>query len=145
MVEAQAVRIARARGAMDSMTCARSMPRMIGLALLLCAVSGFSPTWPHSNILFPRDTPVPPSVQAFAWRTIETHCNYLRYELEQRSFWAYDTRATAVSADTFYSIKILSDLPWKKSEPPAIIEMTVALHDGHPRLATLKSSFVVCK
>ncbi len=145
MVEAQAVRIARARGAMDSTTCGRGMPRMIGLVLLLCAVSGCSPTRPHSQILFPRDTPVPPSVQAFAWRTIETRCSYLRYELEQRSFWAYDARATAVNADTVYSIKILSELPWKKSDPPVSIEMTVALHDGHLRLATLKSSFVVCK
>jgi hypothetical protein len=118
---------------------------MIGLVLLLCAVSGLSPTRPHSRILFPRDTPVPPSVQAFAWRTIETRCSYLRYELEQRSFWAYDTRATTDSADTVYSIKILSDLSWKKSEPPATIDMTVALHDGHWRLATLTSSFVVCK
>jgi hypothetical protein len=84
-------------------------------------------------------------VQAFAWRTIETHCNYLRYELEQRSFWAYDARAMAVGADTVYSIKILSELPWKKSEPPATIEMAVALQDGHLRLATLTSSFVVCK
>src|SRR5512132_3240227 len=96
MVEAQAGRIARPRGAMDSMTWPRSMPRMIGLVLLLFAVSGFSHSWPHSKILFPRDTPVPPSVQACAWRTIETRCSYLRYELEQRSFWAYETRATAV-------------------------------------------------
>jgi hypothetical protein len=124
---------------------ARSVPPMIGLVLLLCVVSGASATWPHSKILFPRDTPVPPLVRAFAWRTIETHCNYLRYELEQRSFWAYDTRATPVSEETLYSIKVLSELPWKKSEPSATIEMTVAVHDGDLRLETLKSSFVVCK
>ena len=122
---------------------ARTVPRLIGLVLLLCAVSGFSST--HSKILFPRGTPVPPSVQAFVWRTIETHCNYLRYELEQRSFWAFDTRATTVSDETLYSIKVLSELTWKKSEPSATIEMTVALRDGDLRLEMLKSSFVVCR
>jgi hypothetical protein len=117
----------------------------IGLFVLLAAVSGSSPAWPHARILFPRDTPVPPAVQVFARQVIETRCNYLGYEREQRSFWAYETRATTVSAETVYSIRILSDLPWKKTEPPATIDMAVALQDGQIRLATLTSTFVVCK
>ena len=114
-------------------------------ALLLCAASGSSTAWPHAKILFPRNTPVPPSVQAFAWQVIETHCNYLGYEREERSFWAYDTRATTVSAETVYSLRILSELSWKKTEPPASIDMAVALQDGQMRLAALTSTFVVCK
>ena len=114
------------------------------LLLLLCALSGES-AWPHAKILFPRNTPVPLSVQVFAWQVIETRCNYLGYEREQRSFWAYDTRATTVSDETVYSIRILSELSWKKTEPPASIDMTVALRDGQMRLAALTSTFVVCK
>jgi hypothetical protein len=114
-------------------------------ALLVCVASGSSPAWAHAKILFPRNTPVPPSVQAFAWQVIETHCNDLGYEREERSFWAYDTRATAVSAETIYSIRILSELPWKKTEPPASIDMAVALRDGQMRLAALTSTYVVCK
>jgi len=70
-------------------------------------------------------------------------CNYQPYEREQRSFWAYHTQARRVGADVVYSINILSYLPWKKSDPPAIIEMTV-VDDGRVRLTALKSSFVVC-
>lgn len=115
------------------------------LALLVCAASASSTAWPHAKILFPRNTAVPPSVQAFAWHVIETHCNYLGYEREQRSFWAYETRATTVSAETVYSIRILSELPWKKTESPATIDMTVALEGDQMRLAALASTFVVCK
>jgi hypothetical protein len=46
-------------------------------------------------------------------------------------------------ASVVYSINILSELTWKKSEPPAFIEMTV-VDDGRMRLTALKSSFVVC-
>ena len=126
------------------MAWVRDVVRVTAFVLLLCALSGES-AWSHAKILFPRDTPVPPSVQAFAWRVIETHCNYLGYEREQRSFWAYDTRATTVSDETVYSIRILSELSWKKTEPPASIDMTVALRDGQMRLAALTSTFVVCK
>ena len=41
-----------------------------------------------------------------------------------------------------YSISILSELPWKKTDPPGFIEMTV-VDDGGLRLSALKSSFVV--
>jgi len=41
-------------------------------------------------------------------------------------------------------IAILSELPWRKAAPPAIIEMTI-VDDGRLRLTALRSSFVVCK
>jgi hypothetical protein len=86
---------------------------------------------------------VPPAVQAFAWQVIETRCNYQRYEREQRSFWAYDVRIRRTGTDVIYSINILSDLAWEKTDPPAIIEMTV-VDDGGVRLTTLRSSLVLC-
>jgi len=82
-------------------------------------------------------------VQQFAWRVIETRCNYQQYELEQRRFWAYYAEATKVDAGVAYSIKILSELTWKKTDPPATIEMTVEA-DGDTRLTALRSWFVVC-
>jgi hypothetical protein len=82
-------------------------------------------------------------VQAFAWRVIEARCNYQQYELEQRSFWAYYTRARRVDAAVVYSLRILSDAPWNKREPPAFIEMTV-VDDGEVRLTALTSSFITC-
>jgi len=83
-------------------------------------------------------------VQEFAWRVIETRCNYLSYEREQRSFWAYDAQVRRGDAGDAYSIAILSELPWRKAAPPAIIEMTI-VDDGRLRLTALRSSFVVCK
>ncbi len=127
------------------MARARDVAKIGVLILLVGVASGLSPAWPHAKILFPRNTPVPPSVQAFAWRVIETHCNYLGYEREQRSFWAYETRATTVSAETVYSIRILSELSWKKTAPPAMIDMAVALQGRQMRLAGLTSTFVACK
>jgi hypothetical protein len=126
------------------MARARDVAR-IGAVVLLWGATGSSPAWPGAGILFSRNTPVPPPVQAFAWHIVETRCNYLAFEREQRSFWAYDTRATTVSAESIYSIRILSERPWQKSEPPATIDMTVALHDGQMRLAALHSTFVVCR
>jgi hypothetical protein len=41
-----------------------------------------------------------------------------------------------------YSISILSELPWKKTDSSGFIEMTV-VDDGGLRLSALKSSFVV--
>src|SRR5688572_29415017 len=127
------------------MARARDVAKIGVLILLVGVASGLSPAWPHAKILFPRNTPVPPSVQAFAWQVIETHCNYLGYEREQRSFWAYETRATTVSAETVYSIRILSELSWKKTAPPAMIDMVVALHERQMRLAGLTSTVVACK
>jgi hypothetical protein len=57
-------------------------------------------------------------VQAFAWRVIETRCNYQAYELDQRSFWAYDTRVSSADGGVVYSISVVSDLTWKKTDPP---------------------------
>jgi hypothetical protein len=90
-----------------------------------------------------RHTAVPRRVQEFAWRVIETRCNYQAHEREQRSCWAYDARATRVGAGVVYSISILSELTWKTTEPWATIEMTV-VDDRRLPLAALKSSFVVC-
>jgi hypothetical protein len=116
---------------------------MVSLVPLLCALTGFSAASIDSRILFAVATPVPRSVREFAWRVIETRCNYQPYELEQRSFWAYDAQARRVDAGVVYSINILSELTWEKTEPPAFIEMTV-VDDGRVRLSALKSSFIVC-
>jgi len=114
------------------------------LALMLCVFAGFSPVPPaDSRIMFSGDVRVPRPVRELAWRVIETRCNYQRYELERRSFWAYDTHATSVDGGVAYSIKILSEIPWKKVEPPAVIEMTIVT-DPAVRLTALRSSFVQC-
>jgi len=96
---------------------------------MLCALAGLA-TPSTSRILFAGDSPVPRAVQEFAWRVIETRCNYQSYEREQRSFWAFDAQARHVDQGVVYSINILSEVSWKKREPPAI--------------TALKSSFVVC-
>jgi hypothetical protein len=116
---------------------------MARIAVMLSAMTGFSAAPADASILFTGDTAVPRAVQEFAWRVIETHCNYLPYEREQRSFWAYDTRTTRVDAALVYAIHVLSDLTWRKTEPPAVIEMTI-VDDGNLRLTALKASFVVC-
>jgi hypothetical protein len=116
---------------------------MMSLALMLCALAGFSAASVDARILFAADTAVPRSVQEFAWRVIETRCNYPPYERGQRSFWAFDARARRVDAGVVYSINVLSELTRKKTEPPAVIEMTV-VDDGGVRLTALKASFVVC-
>ena len=119
---------------------------MMALALtvpMLCAAAGFAAVPADSKILFARDTTVPRPVQEFAWRVIETRCNYERYEREQRSFSVYDTHARKVDAGVAYSINIVSELTWEQTDPPAFIEMTI-VDDGHLRLTALKSSFIVC-
>jgi hypothetical protein len=117
--------------------------RMVSLALILSALAGFRTGPTDPGILFAIGTDVPRRVQEFAWRVLETRCNFHQYELWQRSFWAYDARARRVDAAVVYSIKILSEVPWRKWEPPASIEMTV-LDDGAMRLTALKSSFITC-
>jgi hypothetical protein len=106
-------------------------------------LSGFAAAPVDSGILFARDTNVPRLVQQFAWWVIETRCNYQRYELGQRRFWAYDVEATKVDTGVAYSIKILSERSWNKTEPPATIEMTIEA-GRDTRLTALRSSFVVC-
>jgi hypothetical protein len=114
------------------------------LVPMLFALASFAVATPvDSRILFTVNAAVPRSVQEFAWRVIETRCSYQAYEREQRSFWAYETRVMRLGAGVVYSINILSELTWKKSEPPAFIEMTV-VDDGRMRLTALKSSFVAC-
>src|SRR5436309_13094551 len=115
---------------------------MVTLVSMLCALAGFAAAPIESRILFARNTPVPRLVQEFAWRVIETRCNYQAYEREQRSFWAYDARAKQVGEGIAYSINLLSYLPWKKSDPPAIIVLTV-VDDGRTRLTQLKPPVVV--
>ena len=117
--------------------------RLVGLASILWALAGFGPALYGSPILFPAGTDVPRPVQELAWRVIETRCTYQRFEREQRTFWAYDTRTTKVDGGVAYSIKILSERQWNKSEPPALIEMTI-VEDGGLRLTALKSRFVGC-
>ena len=117
--------------------------RLASLVPLLWALVGFAAAPVDSPIQFPGDSTVPRSVQEFAWRVIETRCNYQTYEYRQRSFWAYAVKTSKAGPGVIYSISILSDLPWKKTDPPAFIEMTV-VDDGGLRLTALKSSFVVC-
>lgn len=113
------------------------------LVPLLAALASFAASPSASRIAFPGDSAIPRSVQEFAWRVIETRCNYQAYDRARRSFWAYDARARRVPAGVVYSIHILSDLPWKKSESPALINLTI-VDDGHLVLTALTSSFVVC-
>src|SRR5215510_6706101 len=108
-----------------------AMRRLAALASIFCALAGFSAPI-DSKILFSRDTPVPRTVQQFAWQAIVTNCAYQQFAREQRSFWAFQTHASRVGDGVVYSINILSDLSWKKTEPPAVIEMTV-VDDGGVR------------
>ena len=117
--------------------------RLVSLVSILSGLAGFVPVPTDAGILFARDTTVPPSVQEFAWRVIEKRCSYQPYEREQRSFWAYEAHTRRVAADIVYSINILSEVTWKKTEPPAIIKMIV-VDDGRMRLAAMRSSFVAC-
>jgi hypothetical protein len=117
--------------------------RVVCLAALLGALAGFAPLL-DSRILFPAGTDVPRPVQAFAWRVIQTRCNYQASERDQRSFFAYDARATSVATGVVYSIRVRSDLTWRRWEPTAFIDMTV-VDDGGLRLTALTSSFVVCR
>src|SRR5215831_5818859 len=122
---------------------AGAVGRTMCLALILCALAGFASVPTSSRILFAGNYDVPRSVQEFAWWVIETRCNYQAYEREQRSFWAFAAAARRVDGDLVYSIDVLSELTWRKAEPPAVIEMTV-VDDGGIRLAALRSTFVVC-
>src|SRR5262245_63909892 len=54
--------------------------RIVGLISMLCGLAGFAGAPGDSRILFAAGTPVPRSVQLFAWRVIETRCNYQSYE-----------------------------------------------------------------
>ena len=114
------------------------------LTAMLCALAGFAMASTGGGILFPADASVPLTVRAFAWRVIETRCNFQRHELGQRSFWAHDVRTSRVDGTVAYSIRVLSDLDWKKTEPPATVEMVVVDDGGRLRLASLNATFAVC-
>lgn len=117
--------------------------RLVTLAPIFCALAGFASIPLDSPIQFPRATPVPRPVQAFAWEVIARRCAYQAYELSQRSFWASDARARADAGGTVYSLRVLSEVGWKKTEPISVIEMTI-VDDGRLRLVALTSSFVTC-
>jgi hypothetical protein len=121
----------------------RLLPLLAALVITLL-VPLVGATQPGTGkILFARTTPVPPPVQQFAWYVIETRCTYQSYERDQRWFWAYQARAKKIDAGVSYSIDIVSEVAWRKADPPAIIEMTI-VDDGGMRLTALRSSFAVC-
>src|SRR5262245_35906444 len=113
------------------------------LGLMLTAVGAIMPAPTDAGILFARGTGVPVPVQEFAWRVIEARCRYGPHDLAQRSFWAYDARQSSSETGVVHSIKILSELTWKKTEPPAVIEMTI-VERGGLELVALTSSFSAC-
>jgi hypothetical protein len=121
---------------------ASAVTRVAGLVLSLSLLTGCATLPTDSRILFSRGT-VPRAIQKFAWRVIVERCNYESYELEERSFWAAREQVGEADGQTMYSITILSDVTWRKRDPPALIEMTI-VDDGGLRLAALKSSFVTC-
>jgi hypothetical protein len=124
----------------------RSVATALVLALTIAGEpsAGFAAVTTDSPIMFARDSAVPRPVQEFAWRVIETRCNYQGYERGQRTFWAYHTQAQKLDTGLAYSIEILSERSWKKSEPPATIQMTI-LDDGRLHVIGLSSTFVGCR
>jgi hypothetical protein len=121
----------------------RGAARLACLAPILCALAGFASIPLDSRIQFSRGTPVPRPVQAFAWTVITQRCAYQSYELAQRSFWASDARARGAAGEIIYSIRVLSEVGWMKTDPVDVIEMTI-VDDGRLRLAALRSSFITC-
>ena len=124
----------------------RSVATALVLALTIAGEPsvGFAAVTTDSPIMFARDSAVPRPVQEFAWRVIETRCNYQGYERGQRTFWAYHTQAQKLDTGLAYSIEILSERSWKKSEPPATIQMTI-LDDGRLHVIGLSSTLVGCR
>jgi hypothetical protein len=110
---------------------------------MLCALATFSSSCADVAVLFSRGAPVPQSVQRFTGRVIAERCKYQTHERAQRSFWAYQARARTVDGDVAYSISIVSERTWNKTEPAAYIEMTI-VDDGQLRLTALRSSFISC-
>jgi len=116
----------------------------VAVAMTVAGEPSVAAVTTDSPIMFARDSAVPRSVQEFAWRVIETRCNYQGYERGQRTFWAYHTQAQKLDTGLAYSIEILSERSWKKSEPPATIQMTI-LDDGRLHVIGLSSTFVGCR
>jgi hypothetical protein len=116
----------------------------VAVAMTVAGEPSVAAVTTDSPIMFARDSAVPRPVQEFAWRVIETRCNYQGYERGQRTFWAYHTQAQKLDTGLAYSIEILSERSWKKSEPPATIQMTI-LDDGRLHVIGLSSTFVGCR
>lgn len=135
--------IGRARGRMaDSGPRDRTRRMRRGLPIV-CALVGLLAAPARADLMFARDSAVPPAVQDFAWRAIESRCDYQQHERTQRSFWVYRTRLDRAGGASIYSIQIASDLPWRKIEPTAFIDMTL-VDDGRLRLTALTSTFITC-
>jgi hypothetical protein len=118
--------------------------RLVTLLAVFWVSVGIAHAPVDSQIEYPGNTAVPRAVQKFAWRVIKTRCNYQSYERDQRSFWAYNVKTSRSGTGVAYSIHVVSDLRWKKTDPPSTIDMTV-VDDGSIRLTSLKSTFVVCE
>lgn len=116
----------------------------VAVAMTVAGEPSVAAVTTDSPIMFARDSAVPRPVQEFAWRVIETRCDYQGYERGQRTFWAYHTQAQKLDTGLAYSIEILSERSWKKSEPPATIQMTI-LDDGRLHVIGLSSTFVGCR
>ena len=112
---------------------------------MFLALSAFTPRPQSGRIMFARQSNVPPAIQAFAWTVIETRCNFQQHELERLSFWAYDAQRQDIDGEVVYSIKVLSDLHWKKTEPPATVQMLLADDGGRVMLKRVTSSFIQCR
>ena len=84
----------------------RSVATALVLALTIAGEPsvGFAAVTTDSPIMFARDSAVPRPVQEFAWRVIETRCNYQGYERGQRTFWAYHTQAQKLDAGLALSL-----------------------------------------
>ena len=110
---------------------------------ILCALATLLPASAGAQVVFSRESAVPPVVQDFAWHALASHCDFQAYERSQRSFWAYRARAERIGGVAVYSIQIVSDVSWSKADPPAFVDMTIA-DDGGLRLTGLSSSFIRC-
>jgi hypothetical protein len=89
----------------------QAVRRLVSLALILGALAGFKSGATDAGILFASGTDVPRTVQEFAWRVIETRCNFSGFERERRLFWSYDARAMRVDAAVVYSIRSFQKCP----------------------------------
>ena len=125
------------------MTSGRIFARSVSLVSALCALAGSTAIASDSKLMFAGGTAVPAVVQQFAWRVIEERCRYQWFERRQRAFWAYDAEARETNEGTVYSIKIVSEVTWKKTEPSSYIEMVIVA-DGQLRLTALRSSSIEC-
>ncbi|HEX7788082.1 MAG TPA: hypothetical protein VF653_17825 [Methylomirabilota bacterium] len=119
------------------------LARGVSLASALCAVAASPAVAAASDLMFAGGTGVPAVVQQFAWRAIQERCRYQAFERRQRAFWAYDAQVRETKEGTLYSIKIVSDVTWKKTEPASYIEIAIVA-DRNLQLTALRSSSIEC-